>query len=480
MPEDIKNVKTSPRIEQIFSEGRRPAEIIDDLKKKSLVIKPWSELRKEYDPKQHPVYTDPAYRDKATKNGLEKMTRVTYPIQKQATKRMKELMFSIPVKRNYTTANDQEKKAAAIMEAIFKKNHINSLNIKRAHKYFASCEMATVWYAQMQDTTYAGERSLIKLRCRTYSPMDGDELYPLFDEYDDMIALSVGYSRTIGERKVQYFDCLTANMHYRWVSDGTSSGWVEDIAPEPVSIKKIQGIYLWRPEPIWEDQSENGYEMEWQMSRNGNYLRKNSRPTWVIYSDNNRVISKDPKQNDNTSSRDVLRYGKDDKAGYATWNQAIESMKFHQEELRRSINSALQLPDLSMDKMSAIPMSGEARKMLFIDCQMKVTDESGDWIEFFDREVNVVRAFCCEMFPQLAAAFNTLQVENIITPYRIDSLSDDIKDGVTATNGKAVASRRTVVRRLGLVPESEIDDELQRIDEEEATTADAFINEPTM
>lgn len=480
MPEENnKNtVKLSPRIEQIFGQGRTPVQIIEDLKMKSLVIKPWSQLIKEYDPKQHPVYTDPSYRDKTTRNGLEKMTRITYPIQKQATKRMKELMFSIPVKRKYTTTNELEKKAAAIMEAIFKKNHIDALNIKRAHKYFASCEMMTVWYAQMQNTTYAGEQSLLKLRCRTYSPMDGDSIYPLFDEYDDMIALSVEYSRTIGNRKIQYFDCLTDKMHYRWVNEG--SGWIEDIQPEPVAIHKIQGVYIWRPEPIWEDQSENGYEMEWQLSRNGNYLRKNSRPTWVIYSDNNRIVSKDPKQNDNTNARDVLRYGKDDKAGYATWNQAIESMKFHQEELRRNINSSLQLPDLSMDKMSSTPMSGEARKMLFIDCQMKVTDESGDWIEFFDREINVIRAYCCEMFPKLATAFNSLQVENIITPYRIDSLSDDIKDGVTATNGKAVASRRTVVRRLGLVPESEIDDELQRIDDEETSETDIFNNEPTM
>ena len=124
-------------------------------------------------------------------------------------------------------------------------------------------------------------------------------------------------------------------------------------------------------------------------------------------------------------------------------------------------------------------MSGEARKMLFIDCQMKVTDESGDWIEFFDREVNVVRAFCKIMFPKLAGAFDSLGVENVITPYQINSMSDDIKDGVAATNGKAVASRRTIVRRLGLVPEEELDEEIKRIDEEEQVTNDLFNNEPT-
>ena len=58
-------------------------------------------------------------------------------------------------------------------------------------------------------------------------------------------------------------------------------------------------------------------------------------------------------------------------------------------------------------------------------------------------------------------------------------MSDDIKDGVAATNGKAVASRRTIVRRLGLVPEEELDEEIKRIDEEEQATNDLFNNEPT-
>ena len=309
--------------------------------------------------------------------------------------------------------------------------------------------------------------------------MDGDELYPLFDEYDDMIALSIAYSRYDGQNKINYFDTYTEDAHYRWKQQATAgTDWEEDTPPEPINIEKIQGVYLFRPEPIWEDQSDNGYELEWAQSRNGNYLRKNSRPTWVEYTDKQKVKHGNAPADDN-AGRNILRYGKDDKAGYATWDQAVDALKFHTEELRRNIHTTLQLPDMSMEQMKATPMSGEARKMLFIDCQMKVTDESGDWIEFFDREVNVVRAFCKIMFPKLAGAFDSLGVENVITPYQINSMSDDIKDGVAATNGKAVASRRTIVRRLGLVPEEELDEEIKRIDEEEQATNDLFNNEPT-
>lgn len=472
-----------PDINQIIDrQNKMPLQIIDDLKQKSIDVIPWERIRKEYEPKEHPVYKDKHYRDKVRRGKVEKMTRITYSIQKLSVKRMKELMFTFPVRRKYTTKTDKEKEAANIMEAIFKRNRIDSLNLKRSHKLFASCEMVTIWFAQKQDTIYADHKSKLKLRCRIFSPMDGDILYPLFDEYDDMIALSIQYTRKKGMEQLTYFDTYTDTAHYRWVSrDGM--GWQEDMDPEPINIGKIAGIYIHRDLPIWEDQSDNGYELEWSQSRQGNYLRKNSRPTWVIYSDSPQVVApKNAKQepSDDNAGRNVLRYGQKDKAEYATWNQATDALKLHTEELRRNIHTSLQLPDMSMEQMKATPMSGEARKMLFIDCQMKVTDESGDWLEFFDREINVVRAFCVQMFPELRSEFENLVVENKITPFQINDKSQQIKDMSDATGGKQIVSRRTAIREIGIVPEGEVDEEEARIEEEEAAAEDAFTNEPTM
>ena len=48
------------------------------------------------------------------------------------------------------------------------------------------------------------------------------------------------------------------------------------------------------------------------------------------------------------------------------------------------------------------------------------------------------------------------------------------------TGGKQIISRRTAIRELNIVPEEELDEEEQRIEKEEAATADAFNNEPTL
>lgn len=431
-------------INEIISPERNAVSIIGDLKRKTISVPSWSKLAKEYNPNLHPVMTDPNYRDKVTRKGVEHLTRITLGLQRLAVKRMGELAFGIPVKRVYKPKDDAEKKAAEIMEAIFAKNRIDSVNIERSKYLYASCEVVTLWFSREAQTTYGGEVSPIKLRCKNYSPMKGDALYPLFDEYDDMIALSIEYTRYENSTHVVYFDTYTATEHVRWRTEGGNT--TEEIR-EPITLGKITGVYAHRDTPIWEDQSQNVYEVEWTLSRNGNYIRKNARPNWVVFSDNKITFGKE--SNKDNEGRNVLKYGKDDKAQYVTWQQAIDSIKFHVDEIKRNFFMELQLPDMSMENMKATPMSGEARKMMFIDAQLKVRDESGLWLEYFDREINVVRAFMKAMFPALAKAIDALNVEVEITAYIINDDETTIKNLVTANGGKAIMSQRESVEYLG-------------------------------
>ena len=254
----------------INTEGRKPEEIISDLKQKSVVVPAWKDLEKEYNPKKHPVMDKSKYPDRVEDDGsTTPVTRVTYALQKLAAKRLKELCFGIPVKRVYTIPDgrDDLQEVADVMEAIFKSVRINTLNKNRGLSLFASCESMTLWYGELKDKTYGTLKSKLKLRVVTYSPMLGDEIYPLFDEYGDLIALSVQYRRKQGTRETTYFDTYTADHHYKWASsssDGRSgeggSGW-QVLEDEDIKIGKIPAVYMWRPEPVWEDTSDIGYEM---------------------------------------------------------------------------------------------------------------------------------------------------------------------------------------------------------------------------
>lgn len=485
-------------IQNIIERAINGENVTGELRAKSVSVPAWGELKKEYDPQLHPVmnkqeYPDiTIYEDKVSETtvnefgepqtikvatGVEKVSRVTYALQDLAVKRTTELCFGIPVKRVYNPENDRQKEIAKYIERIFEKNHIDTVNIERGRRLFASCEIMTLWYSIKQATDAYGFKSATKLRCVTYSPMQGDTLYPLFDELGDLVALSVAYTRKVENTNVSFFDTYTAEKHLRWsTKEKNSMGQNMTLElNEDITIGKIPAVYLYRPTPIWENTSWMVYEMEWAVSRNGNYLRKNSRPILAAFVNEEMQFGKSPSTD--KAFRDVVQYPQGSSLQYVTWNQAIENLKYYVNELRQMFFTQLQLPDWSYENMKTSPMSGEARKQLFIDCHLKVKDESGRWLEFFDREVNVIKAYLKTMLPdEWSADIDALPVENVITPFTITSKADDLGIYVTATGGKQLMSQATAIQKLGMVDDAE--DEIRKIQAESlAEMQDVFAAE---
>lgn len=457
-------------IDEILNSGLTPAAMIAALKDKSVIVPSWGGRRgllHEYDPRKHPVMCKAQYPDITNDDGtVEHVTRITCNLQQLATKRMTELITGIPVRRLYKPENERQKEVAAYIEKIYERNRIDSVNIERCNMLFAGCEVMTLWYAVEERNNIYGFNSPLKMRCRNFSPMLGDELYPLFDEYGDMIALSVGYTRKKLGKTVSYFDAYTADRHIKW-SNERNSGW-EVMEDEVNALGKIPAVYTFRPTPIWEDTSRIVFEIEWALSRNGNYLRKNSKPVFIVFADEQ--IQYGDEQSQDREFRSIMQYPKGSTAQYVTWQQAVENLKFYVAELRQSFFTQLQLPDWSYESMKSNPMSGESRKQLFIDAQLKVKDESGRLIEFYDREVNVVKAFVKASLPtSYHADIDALPVENVITPFTITDEKDTITYLTTANGGKPLISHRESIEMYG--HSTDVDKTLQEIAEDEALNA---------
>jgi SPP1 family phage portal protein len=454
-------------LEEILSGS--PEDIVKALQTKPIELPAWDELNKEYDPNEHPVITDTTYADISSDGNIEKVTRVTLDLQRLAAKRTTELCFGIPVKRIYNPQTDGEKEVANAIESILKRNRIESVNIERGNMLFASCETATLWYATEEPNTLYGFESKLKLRCRSYSPMNGDSIYPLFDaETNDMVALSFGYVRKEGDADVEYLDVYTADKHIRYKNDGE---WIEELQ-EQSAIGKIPAVYCYRPTPAWEDTSNIVYEIEWALSRNGNYLRKNSKPIIVVFADEQFPFNQE--KNENSEFKAAFKYPKGSDVRYVTWEQAVENLKYYIGELRQSFFTQLQLPDWSYESMKSTPMSGEARKQMFIDAQLKVKDESGRLLEMLDREVNVIKAFLKIMMSGREQDIDNLQVTTEITPFTINDDKEIISNIMTATGGKPVMSQREGIGFLGW--SENVDETMRQIQEE--SNADTF--EPTI
>lgn len=461
-------------INEIIDFSRPIGDIISDLQRKVIKVPSWAKLQKEYYADKHAVMDRSEYPDLPT----EKVTRITYDLQRLATKRMTELCFGVPVKRVYKVVPEhpEQQQVADYLEAIYQRNRIDSFNIERGNMLFAGCEVMTLWYAVESSNNVYGFPSPLKIRCRNFSPMQGDILYPLFDEYGDMLAMSVHYTRIVGDESVTYFDTYTPDKHFKFSHNNANSSTEWNLEEsEEISISKIPCIYMYRPDPIWGDTTKIVNEMEMTMSRTGNYLRKNSKPIFAVFA--NEEIPFNQELQGNQEFRTVLQYPAGSTAQYITWAQSTESLKFYIDELRETFFTQLQLPDWSYDKMKTTPMSGEARKQLFIDCQLKVKDESGRLLEFFDREINVVKSFLKKIKPELSTVIDELQVETVITPFTISDEKDTITNLVTANGGKAIMSQRESIAYFG--KSTNVEKTMSEIQEEQQASQMANLFEPT-
>lgn len=463
-------------IEEIFKQTDI-SDIISSLKKKNVIVPKWEDLRSEYDVMEHEVMTDQI--ERKDRKGV-KAARITYGMQKLATRRMTQMAFTLPVKRTYKHGNDSLKmEQAKALERLYYKARIDSLNKKRFKAYFASCEMATIWYVVEQDNNDYGFNSKYKLRQVTYSPMDEKfsgleqaEIYPLFDEYGDMIALSVEFMHKEDEKEVYYFETYTSEKKYSWKKvDGV---WIDN-GVSKVPIGKIQGVYINRSAPIWEDQTNNIREIEYTLSRQSDIIRRNTAPVMKV---KGRLIDTPAPQSD--VSREVYQFENDGDVDYVKPPVDHESVDSFVNMLKNNIAEELQLPSLALKDITSIGLTEESRKQILIDAHLKVGEEEGDIIEFLSREGNVLKAFLGLMNAKWKDSIGELEVEHEIVPFVMNSETTDIENLSKATGGKPIMSQRTAIQRAGYISEEEIDEELKRIQEEEQANRSFDLFEPTL
>ena len=454
-------------ITQILNSGLSVATVINALKDKSIDVPSWGSLIKAYDPKLHEIVSDTITRkDKIKSDGTkEEAARIYVGLEKLLTKRMTEFMFAIPVKRIYHNIEGSEtrQQIAKAVEAIYKYARIDSENIKRGTAFFASCEIFTIWYVVEKPNTLYGFKSKYKLKCKTYSPMDGVGLYPLFDEYGDMLAMSFEYKKKVKDKEITYFETYTSDRHYKWKDDG--NGWIEVLSGEPIRLMKIPGVYAYRPDSIYHELTHIRKELEYTLSRNSDVIAYNSAPVLKI---SGKMLGDE----DKGESRRLYKVEHGGDVSYVSWSQSIEAVKYHIDTLLKLYWMQSQMPDISFDNVMRLGNIGfDARQTLLTDAHLKVGDESGAWIELLDREASVIKEFLKFMNTAWAEEVDEVEVENIITPFIQSDKDSAICRAIKANGGKPVVSHLESIQMAGVSnnPQST----LEQIQKEEAEAAKA-------
>lgn len=433
-------------ITQILNSGLPIDDVISVLKEKPVCVPSWCKLIKAYEPTLHEIVTDDVTRkDKIKSDGTkEEASRIYVGLEKLLTKRMTEFMFAIPVKRVYHNIEENEtrQQIAKAIESIYKYARIDTENIKRSTSFFASCEIFTIWYVVDKPNTLYGFNSKYKLKCKTYSPMDGVSLYPLFDELGDMVAMSFEYKKKIKDEEITFFETYTADRHYKWKQD--NNGWIAVITGEPIQLMKIPGVYAFRQVPIYQGLTRLRKELEYTLSRNSDVIAYNASPVLKV---SGKIIGEE----DKGESRRLYRVEQGGDVSYVSWSQAIEAVKYHIDTLLKLYWMQSQMPDISFDNMTKLGNIGfDARQTLLTDAHLKVGDESGVWIETLDREASVVKEFLKMMNTSWAKEIDEVEVENIITPFIQMDEDSAINRAIKSNGGKPVASHLESIQMAGI------------------------------
>lgn len=439
--------------------------IISELKNRSYDAPDWNEIVKVYEPMFHKIVSDHIGRkDKIHQDGsVDYAARLPIGLEKLLTKRITEFTFSIPVKRIYTTENETQQAIARAIESIYTNAHINTENIKRGEAYYASCEIFTMWYTVKRPNTLYGFNSQFKLKCKTFSPMDRCTLYPLMDETGDMIAMSFEYERkTSNDNTTIFFETFTADNHYKWKTNDKGT-WEQDTPPEEISIKKIPGSYLFRTGPVFDGLQMLREDLEYTISRNSDIVAYNASPILKVKG----TLQGEEHKGE---TRRVYRVTEGGDVSYVSWAQSVAALEYHVSTLLKYFWMQSQMPDISFENMKSLGNIGyDSRRTLLTDAHLKIGEESGPWLEFLNRECNVIKAFLKKLNVKWANEVDKVGVEHVITPFIIEDEQAQLDYHMKANGGKPVESQEESIMRIG--KSQNVVDTIRKINEEAAQEA---------
>lgn len=454
----------------------QPQEMITELKKgRNSTLPDIKKYIKAIDPSGHDIF-DPAKRpDKLIKETddrvrTEPVARIGLAMQKLIVKRAVAFVFGNPVELTMESEDATDKKIYDAVVEILSDAKIDSLNRRVAKSLFSCTEVAELWYPQPlkegEEPLY-GIDSKFKLRMKVLDPMKGENLYPYFDEYGDMIAFSREYIIQNGDKKKTYIEIYTDTQIFKYDASEGTPVLVEGY-PAVNAIGKIPIVYGQQDQSDFEDVQGMIDRLEKLLSNFADTNDYHSAPTIFIKGSIKGFSKKG-------ESGKIIEGDKDSTAEYLSWTSAPAAVQLEITTLLQMIHTISQTPDISFESVKGLgTTSGKAMRMMFLDAHLKVEDHMEVFDEYLQRRISILKAFVGSASTSLAKSVKKTKITSKVTPYMIDDEADTIDILMTATGNKPILSQKSAVHRSGLVGDADAEFAQIQAEETAAKTIDTF------
>jgi SPP1 family phage portal protein len=460
-----------------------------------LLVKNIFDALKEYEPRQHKVNDKAIRQDKMIKNesgAVEKIipvARLSLALQKKIVT-MQAAFLGVP----HLDSNPQKGKEEDLMTVVSQVWEANKLDFKFKRIVKATLSerhCAELWFPMDVDQSYWEGYPIsakYKLSMMVLANSANDQLYPVFDEYGNMIAFGRAYFiRVVNDSSavdmVQHFDLYTEKDIYYAKKQGNS--WIfsaggglyesAELVSVPNQFGKIPVIYYSQPYTAWEDVQPLIERLETKLSNHADTNDYFDSPIVFIEGDIEGFAEK--------GEQGKVLIGKNGaKASYLTWNNAPESTKMEVTNLLYFIHSLTHTPDISFDNLKGLGrLTGVALKLLFMDAHLKAAENEEVFGEGLQRRLNWIKKAVSVLDPSFKPAL-TLKISAVFKYFLPEDIDAEITTLVAAVGG-GILSQQTAVDLNPLVTDGET--ELATIQKEgdaaqkKAQAAAAALPKPT-
>lgn len=469
-----------------------------------LIIKQVELAIKQYDPKQHPV-TDTAIRrdkhiygaasdeelarDPNAKGPLQdtvRVARLTLPIQKRIVNTQVAFLgvpgIDCTPESNESDTPTLEESFISIIDKIRDDNKYDYRFKKLMRAVLSEKHAAEIWYTKDVDPIYWDGydfKSAKKIGMMVVSPSVGDELFPGFDDYGDLMVFIRRYKTLDDENKeVTNVDMYTAEMIWyaressanTWEYGDGNGNWSPVRAGVKNEFGKIPVIYYYTPLTAWEDVQPLIERLETKISNHADTNDYFDSPMLV----GNGLVKSLPGKDEHGKVLE-LQDGGDVK--YVTWDQAPESMKMEIENLQKFIFNFTNTPDISFESMKSLgAFSGIALQTFFIGAHFQAAANEEIFGEGVQRQLNLLKAIVVKMDPRYAKAL-TLKMKPKFTYYLPKNDSEQLDNIIKAKNA-GIQSTDTSVRQNPQVTDADAELIALNDEKEEAAAAALEVSGP--
>ncbi|MBO9660417.1 MAG: phage portal protein [Chitinophagaceae bacterium] len=437
-------------------------------------------IKKELDPTLHEVQ-DPVIRKKkpvkytvlddnnneSIQTRYEDPTRISIPLEKLIVKRAASFLFGNKVK---IETDKQDSRLKQVVEKMLAANKQIGLNKKAARTLFSCTEVAEYWYMVDAETAtrYGIPNNDSKVKVALFDPLKGDELYPYFDDYGDLIAFTRSYKKKNDDGvEASYMQTWTAERIIKFKRG--ASGWEEESNVENV-LKKIPIVYGSQDQVEWADSIWARVRLEKLLSNFGDTNDYHHAPKWVVKGEVKGWSSKG-------EPGAILEIENEGDASLVAWNQAPESVKLEIDKLFQIAYAMTQTPDISFDAVKGLgsAASGNSLRMLFLDPHLKVEEHLEEFDPYLERRLSILKAFAVVMDDTLKDEVESTELTPVVTPYMVDDTETTLNN-INLAKSTSILSRNTAVRLNPLVSNAEEEIEMLDKEKEEADASAAALN----